>query len=286
MSRITLGTVQFGMDYGISNREGKTPDGEASLILEEAINSGIYIFDTAYDYGESEKILGRFIKTHKDAKVISKLPVCGSRDVEGIFTSSADRLGIASIYGYLIHGFKSYSKDKKVWEELRKIKDSGRVEKIGFSLYRPRELDSLMREGVEFDIVQVPYSIFDRRFERHIDALKDAGVEIYARSVFLQGLAFMDPSELPENLSGAASNLDKLHNTASKTGIPSSAICLNYVLHDQRIDNVIIGVNNLRQLKENLSYMALAGKANSIYGELAGLAIDDEDVVLPYRWRR
>ena len=49
--KLGLGTVQFGMHYGISNREGKTPLREVTKILHVARDNQISVLDTAAQYG-------------------------------------------------------------------------------------------------------------------------------------------------------------------------------------------------------------------------------------------
>ena len=60
MSKIALGTVQFGLNYGISNTNGQVPPEEIARILDYCKLNGIDTLDTAQGYGESEKVLSQF----------------------------------------------------------------------------------------------------------------------------------------------------------------------------------------------------------------------------------
>ena len=185
ISKILLGTVQFGMPYGIMNRYGQVPAKEVEDILTTAFNSGIHSLDTSGDYGDSEQIIGTIIKNNPTLKfdIYSKN---ATDDIEYSFNESFNRLN--SIYGYSIHYFKTYNDNPSVWDEMRKLKDCGKVKKVGMSIYSPRELEVLLDKGIELDIIQVPSNILDRRFNSYFEELRKKGVEIHIRSVFLQGL--------------------------------------------------------------------------------------------------
>lgn len=112
MSKLVLGTAQFGLDYGINNKRGKLSKKEVFKILTYAKKNEIETLDTAYGYGDSEKIIGEFIKKNKICfKIISKLPKCNSKTVEYIFLKSLAKLSQDKIYGYLIHDFESFLKN-------------------------------------------------------------------------------------------------------------------------------------------------------------------------------
>lgn len=72
--RLALGTAQFGMRYGVANRVGQVPAGEARRILERARTAGMDTLDTAAAYGASETLLGSVGVA--DWIVVTKLPPC------------------------------------------------------------------------------------------------------------------------------------------------------------------------------------------------------------------
>lgn len=283
--RLCLGTAQFGLDYGIANRRGKIPKEEVFEILTEAIKFGIDTVDTAYDYGESEEILGNFVKHyHGNLKIISKLPKCEHNEVEGILDSSLKKLGISAIYGYLIHNFESYKEDRKIWDELERLKSKGRTEKIGFSIYYPQELESLFKDGLEIDIIQIPLSIFDQRFNPYFSELRRRNVEIYTRSVFLQGLVFKNSSELDTHFQPLRTKMEQLNLLARGYNIPIFALCLNFPVRNEFIDKIVVGVDNLQHLEEIMRMPDLLSKIDRILPQLYGLRVDDESLILPFNW--
>jgi aryl-alcohol dehydrogenase-like predicted oxidoreductase len=283
--RLCLGTAQFGLDYGIANRKGKVPENEVLDLLQHAHHAGVDMLDTASAYGTSEELIGRSaLSTGKSFNIVSKLPpLKGQAEARGIVEHSLNRLGIKKIYGYLIHSFEDYNDHPDVWRMLTALRSEGVVGKIGFSLYHPQDLDRLLEQGVSFDLVQLPYSVFDRRFEKYLPFLKKSKIEVHARSVFLQGLAFMD--HLPAALKGAESALNALRQLSVGERVPVNAIALNFVLLNEHIDRVVIGVDSFGHLKQNLDDLKFLTQVKAFAARLGGVAIEDENILLPYRWK-
>jgi len=176
ISKISLGTVQFGQDYGIANR-GKIPKSEVAQILDYAKSVGIECLDTAFNYGESELVIGEYLREHPGSfKIVSKFS--SLEQVEEFLEKSLERLGVDELYGYLLHRFEDIKENGKNWNEMVSLRKLGKVKKIGFSLYSPEELAFLLDKKINFDIVQIPYSVFDRRFEQYFDILKNKKIEL------------------------------------------------------------------------------------------------------------
>ncbi len=277
--KLALGTVQFGLDYGINNKKGKVSKEEVFKILDYAIQNHIDILDTAYNYGESEQVIGEFMQKKK-FKIISKL----TKDEQ--FDESLKRLNCSEVYGCLIHDFNLFLENPKVWENLDKMKKEGRVKKIGFSLYHPKEAEYLLEKGIQFDIVQVPFSVFDQRFSEVISLLKKKGIEIYARSIFLQGLVFKDPEKLEGNFVKIKDKILKLKSIADDLKIPLSTLCINFAVLNKDIDRIVIGVDSLENLQENIKAINEEAEVKEVYEELLNLKIDDEKVIVPVNWSK
>lgn len=286
--KLCLGTATFGLVYGIASKTCKVAKNEVFRILDYCHSIGLNALDTAFSYGESEKVIGDYIRNNNcNFRIMSKLPALekfDSQEIENTFYESLRRLRLKSIYGYLIHRFDDFSKYEELWEVLQRLKDRQLVEKIGFSLYRPQELEFIFSRDISFDILQVPYSVFDMRFSDFFKALKEKNVEINVRSVFLQGLMFLDPRTLTGKLIKASPHIETLQNLAKKKDISLNALCLNFVLLNPLIDKAVLGVERLEHLKKNVEGLRLAGKVKDIHDELAGLSIRDEDIILPYKW--
>ena len=165
------------------------------------------------------------------------------------------------------------------------LKRKDRVKKIGMSIYSPEELVSLFDKNIDLDIVQLPYSIFDRRFEKYFDDLKNRGIEVQARSIFLQGLAFLSLDDFPVEFLEVKPQLEKLKNISENQNISIGALCLNFVLHNSYIDKVLIGVDSLVQLKNNISSIRLNEEMKYMDDQLEEIKIEQEEILLPYLWK-
>lgn len=250
MSKLVLGTVQFGLQYGV-NSAGRPSEDAVKRILAEASKGGINTLDTSSAYGNSEEILGKCSTPDEDFKIVSKYPQ-GELSVKDMFESSLKRLNKDRLYGYLLHHFEVYEENPKIWDEFVALKESGKVQKIGFSLYTPEELEFILNHKSPFDLIQVPFNIFDKKFLSYMKQLHENCVEIHVRSTFLQGLFFKDRNTLPEKLQPLKKYLLLLDEFSKKSGLSISEIALNYNLQNPYIDGVLIGVDNVEQLQTNL----------------------------------
>lgn len=285
--KLALGTAQFGSDYGINNRAGKIPKEKAFKILESALKNGVTSIDTAYSYGESETVIGEFIKKKRpDFKVVSKMPGCLPASASAIFNSSLERLNLQSVYGYLLHDFNYFLRKPASFNSLLGFRQQGRVQKVGFSVYYPKEAEYLLEKGIDFDLIQLPFSVFDQRFSSLLPKLEKNGIEIHARSVFLQGLAFKKPENLEARFSGLKEKLSGLHNLSKKTGIPVQALCINFAALNPCIGKVIVGVDSLQNLEENIKAVSPSKKVKEVLDELAELREDNENIILPFNWKK
>jgi aryl-alcohol dehydrogenase-like predicted oxidoreductase len=287
MVKIVLGTAQFGMEYGINNAKGKVSQEESFKILNRSLDYGIDTVDTARAYGDSEKLLGYFIKRYdKKLKVVSKLPICRHEEVGKIVSESLENLNMSRIHGYLVHDFENYKKDQAIWDELEKIKKNGQIEKIGFSLYFPQDIEFIFKQGIGVDIIQIPFSIFDQRFEPYLFELQRKKVEVYARSVFLQGLVFKKVTELSGQFERIKDKIIQINSISKKTKIPIFALCVNFAMHNEYIDKIVLGVDNIDHLNEIVKCHDYLSEVEDIMLELGAMRIDDEKVVLPFNWKR
>lgn len=275
MSKLVLGTVQFGLQYGV-NSAGRPSQEAVKGILEEAAKGGITTLDTSSAYGNSEEVLGKSIAIPGQFKIVSKYPK-GQTHVGEMFKGSLKRLKVDHLYGYLLHHFEVYKNNTAVWDEFVALKESGKVQKIGFSLYTPEELEFIIKKGSPFDIIQVPFNIFDKKFLTYMKELHETGVEIHVRSTFLQGLFFKDRNALPEKLLPMKKYLLQLDDFSKKNGLSISEIALNYNLQNPYIDGVLIGVDNVEQLQMNL---------NSVKESPIDIEIDvkEQELLNPVNW--
>jgi aryl-alcohol dehydrogenase-like predicted oxidoreductase len=285
--RFVLGTVQFGLDYGVSNETGRVGPADVKSILHYAAASGIDTLDTAIAYGDSESTLGQ--AGVGNWKVITKLPVIpdGCVDVVGWVEAQTlgalNRLGLSQLHGVLLHRPEQLLGEdgKFMIKALQHIKAQGMTQKVGVSVYGPEELDSL--KGVmQFDLVQAPMNILDRRL---VDSgwakrLKEQGVEIHVRSAFLQGLLLMEPTERPEKFSRWRSIWSEWSRWLGVTALTPLQACLGYALGVQEAEKVVVGVNSVKQLQEVIAASQLPISSLPNWPQVI-----DADLIDPRHWR-
>lgn len=283
VNKLIIGTVQFGLNYGINNQNGKVSQDEVNSILVYANISGIDMLDTSYAYGTSEVALGMALKKNPlPFNIVSKYPL-SEKSVSAIFEESLIRLKRESLYGYLVHHFDFYLANLHIWDDFLKLRSEKRVSKIGFSLYNVDQLQYLLNNNIDFDLLQFPYNIFDRQFEVYFPELEKRGIEIHTRSVFLQGLFFNDIVALKEKLQPLKPYLEKLHAYCKLRNIKIEQLALNYVVNNSFIDGVLIGVDNTEQLKSNIDVLNF----NIIDADIEfinSLNIQEKKLLNPVNW--
>jgi len=272
-SKLGLGTVQFGIPYGISNLLGQTQPIEVTKILEFARKNGISLLDTAYAYGTSEDVLGK--NNLKGFQIVSKFsPPKKGESINNQLYKSLSRLNVNSIYGYLAHSPLNLLENPSQWKELLEFKREGLVKKIGFSLNSPSELETLSQKGLLPDLVQVPFSYLDRRFKPSLINLKKNGCEVHARSIFLQGLILSNTNTLGDFFDEVKPIIISLQDNVNNL----SGALLSFVLDQHFIDKVIIGVENTSQLKENLENFKMGTSLPDLLIHI------NEKILMPSQW--
>lgn len=250
-TKIGLGSVQFGLPYGINNQNGQTPPHEVAAVLDVAFEKGITLLDTASGYGTAEAVLG---KTHQHRfDIVSKfMPPEKGATIEQQLHQSLQLLQTNHLYGYLAHRPLAMVANPENWQELQELKALQKIKKIGFSFNDPSEYEPLKLLGFLPDLVQVPFNYFDHRFIPLMEELKAAGCEIHTRSTYLQGLFFKPTNELPSFFAELKGELLALQTTYGE--VLQDAL-LHYVLSFDFVDKVLVGVETKQQLERNLEHL-------------------------------
>ena len=261
--KIALGTVQFGLDYGISNTTGKITPEMAAEILSFAAGNGIDTLDTAQAYGSAEEEWGKHDLS--GFKIVTKL------FDDGVLETSLQRLNVSHVYAAMFH--RENQVNDKTWAYFESLKAQKLTSKIGVSVYSPDVLADLA-ERYPLDIVQLPMNILDLRFLPLLKRLKEKGVEIHTRSAFLQGLIFMDPEQLDPYFD----DLKPALNAIPSPKLNSALHCLKQIVE---IDKIVVGVTN----RQNLAEICEAYRTPEATGVcLQQLAIQDERFINPVNW--
>lgn len=295
---LCLGTVQFGMDYGV--RGQKRPDLErCAEMLDYATQNGIDTIDTANAYGEAESVIGYFIKKknieRNKIKIISKvrpniLDDVDQKDyytvIKNNFEQTASRMGVDYLDGYLFHSAR-YVYNDVMLHALKEMKKEGYVNKIGVSVYEPVEA----REGImraNLDLIQIPFSIFDQRMKKEgvFAVTENAKKEIHARSAFIQGLIQMNENEIPDFLQKARPIVTRMNKICKEYQLNRTQLALQYVKQHTAIKKLVFGVDNLEQLKRDIIYFN-TDISPKFLAEIETEFYDiPTDIVMPSLWNR
>ena len=283
LKRLGLGTVQFGYNYGVSNSVGRPGESEISAILEYAAASGIVYLDTAAAYGQAETLVGRLSPPSHRFRIVTKLaPIAAERleprhvgEIVGSIEASCDRLKSDRLYAVLVHEARDLAKPgaEFIVEALEDARRQGFVERIGASVYDADGL-SLVTTRFRPQLVQLPLNVLDRRLARDgwLARLKGSGTEIHARSIFLQGLLLMRPSELPTFFEPMRKALADMQARFARSNTSTLAAALAFVLRQEHIDVLVVGVNRLSELTEIEAAMAAAEGIEIDFGPAPSIA--------------
>lgn len=277
--RLAIGTVQFGLDYGISNLAGKVADDELGAILALARRLKIDTLDTAQAYGNAEARLGS--QQTPDFHLVSKLaPSITAAEVETAVEESLNRLARPTLDGLLLH--RSQDATSALFERIQDLQQQGKVGKTGVSVYSPEELEQWLSHGYPLQLVQLPANLLDQRFLRAgwLDRLQEMGCEIHVRSLFLQGLLLMQPDLRPAYFDAFSEPLARLDCAHLHQSPLHKALSLIPAL--PQVSRFVVGVCHAHEL-------AAIGAA---YGhlhpwqdtELATLACGEPGLINPARW--
>ena len=284
--RLALGTVQFGLDYGVANSNGQVPQETARSMLKFAAKKGIDMVDTAIGYGDSEQVLGKI--GMEGIKIVSKLTPLPTSVTDAYAWALAEveaslaRLAVDQIYGLLLHRSADLSgpNGAALYLAMRELQQVGKVQKIGISIYSPAELDAQDR-AYSFDLVQAPFNLLDRRLASSgwLNRLKDHDCEVHVRSAFLQGLLLMSRSSIPIEFAPWQPLWDRWHAWLAAQNTDAVGACLAYPLSFPEIDRIVVGALDTTQMREIATAVEHAPVET-----FPNLCCEDEDLINPAKW--
>lgn len=284
MSRLALGTAQLGLDYGITNRRGRVSASEAEAILELAARNGVDTIDTARFYGDSEQVIGRHWPANANFRIVTKTPAFADCDdaldavsrLRANFAASLEALRQPRIHALLLHSPADLlgPHGAALWSALEHIRDEGLAEKIGVSVYEPTEIDAILAR-FPITIIQLPFNALDQRlaYGGHLQRLAGAGVEIHARSLFLQGLLLADKAAIPAKFASLIPSLEELDRHFNKHGVSRLEGLLATALERPEIARLVVGATNAAELDSILN----AEKRAKVLGALAPAELPEID---------
>ena len=260
--KICLGSAQFGLDYGVTNSFGRVPQSEVKKILECAESNGINYFDTAYDYGNAEYLLGLYLS--KNSKVSTKISLpksITSIDLDVIsymdkcFKTSLSNLARDHVECLYLHNSNmlTLAGSELVLEWLSKIKALQLAKTVGVSIYETKELS--IASGDLFSAFQLPASIYDQRSLEYVQSNKSTSdnVSFHARSVFLQGLLLTNPDKWPSWINESARSMHRrLWSLSLHTNVSLKKMSIDFFKKNNNFSSILFGVTSLCELEELL----------------------------------
>ena len=283
--KIILGTVQFGLNYGINNSFGQPSEKEVFDILDSAYNNGINCLDTADAYGNSIAIIGDYHSSRSSKfKILSKFKNAREGELAQIARESLNKLKIKQFEVYSYHSFTDYLLNQSLMEELKELKLKGLIRKIGISVYTNDELEKAI-EDINIDVIQLPYNLLDNNNLRGvwIESAKEKSKQIHVRSIFLQGLFFMDFNRFPEKLSPLKPYIQKIKDFCLNESLSLQSLALSYALFNKNIDNVLIGVDNSSQFLTNIRSVQNNQKAFDFINN--SVLVKEIELLNPVNWK-
>ncbi len=285
-SKLILGTVQMGLPYGINNTKGKVSLNESLEILNYAYQNGIEILDTAEVYGNAHQIIGEFHKKYASKKfqIITKLSNQVKGDIIKKVTSFLDELRVGQLHALLFHSFSSFENNQNNFGALEQLKFEKKIKNIGVSVYTNEEIEKVILNK-EIDIVQVPFNLLDNANIRGeiLAKARSKGKTVHTRSALLQGLFFKDINDHHKAVKNLRNELILIADISKKYKIATSALALGYCMQQHTIDNVLIGVDSIQQLKKNLeSVNYIIGPV--VIDEINAIHVKDTNLLNPSLW--
>jgi aryl-alcohol dehydrogenase-like predicted oxidoreductase len=281
--KLVLGTVQYGRNYGINNTKGIPSDSEILEIFDLAKNNTIKYLDTSISYGNAEERIAK-LANNKFNIITKSKNVKTSEELTLSILTSLSSLKIESVYGFLFHNADNLIDYPELWTTLVKLRNEKIASKIGYSIYSTKQLDHLLEYGFIPDIIQLPYSLLDRQFEKYFKILKKLGTKIHVRSVFLQGLYFMDIKNLPQNLLPLKKYLINIETICDEFNVSIGELALNFVYENKLIDKIIIGVDSSNQLNQNIQMIKNWNSNNNINELINKITVKEQNLLSPINW--
>lgn len=285
-NKLILGTVQFGLDYGINNSKGKPTKEQVFEIFEQAAKAGLKVLDTADAYGNASELIGEFFASSSIRfDINTKFKVEEGETIEAQLHDSLKLLNTDKVNVYFYHRFDEMLKFPETLVELGKLKSQNLINKIGVSVYGNDELEIAVNTP-EIDAIQLPFNLLDNYSQRGelLKQAKQKGKEIQIRSVFLQGLFFKELNSYPEYLSPLKPYVQTIQQIGAASGMGMEAMAISYTLSQPEIDFVLIGIDTLEQLNTNLSHADTTLSAESM-SLINAIKVAETELLYPKNWK-
>ena len=296
ISKLCLGTVQFGLDYGVANKSGEIAQKDVDNILDFIFSNEINCLDTGSMYGNSERKIGNFIKKNnrENIKIVSKIKsdFFTLEEKNSIFEidKSLNLLNNSTLFALLLHNIEAIKNwNIKNSNLIKLLKNHNKIKYFGVSIYNDKEFN-LALDNPNVDIIQIPFNLFDQRAitQRWFIKAKKKNKLIFIRSIYLQGLILMNISDIPIHLEKVKKYITIIDNLSKKLNITKNELALAFVESIAKESIILFGCDSLAQAKENIEIFNTLQKLdkNTLQFIKNNLSEVDEDIYNPTRWSK
>lgn len=288
-NKLILGTVQMGLDYGVNNYSGKISFFDSCDILLEAYKNGIVVLDTAEAYGNAHQVIGDFHRLNPEVKfkVITKIPdIKVFNDVEQKIKKYCEELHVDVLEVLMFHSFDTYKNCNNDLDVLESLKRDGVIKHIGVSTYTNEQIEELLLDD-RISVVQLPFNLLDNESIRGdlLKKLKIKGKIVHTRSAFLQGLFFADSSKNKLIYNELSDEIEVVKKIAKSENTTIINLAQSYCVNQKNIDNVLIGVDSVKQLVDNLEALNYVISTES-KSKINAIKVKNTDLLNPSLWKR
>lgn len=296
--KLCLGTVQFGLDYGIQGASRPSPE-DALAMLDYAVKNGVDAIDTAAAYGTAEEVVGCFLSggyvSRDSVRIVTKfgMDIFDGADaaeypqrLRSAAEKSLRRLRTDYLDAFICH-IPTAAGNDAVMSAMDALKKSGVARHVGFSVYETEEALACLGTGV-VDFVQAPFSVFDQRMKSSgfLDGAVAEGMDVHTRSAFVQGLMLMDAGSIPPHLAATRPYVAELESLCRENGVTRRALALAYVKSNPGISHLVFGVDSMEQLKEIVGDFAGEMPSGLVEEIGARFASVPAEIFMPNKWRK
>lgn len=285
--RLALGTVQFGIDYGVTNSQGKVSFAEVVKILRLAHEGGLQILDSAATYGAAQEVIGKALREEnlcEHFSVVTKVHLAKSHDLKGQLKRQIEQtlqeLRGVPLHSVMIHhGYQLVDFAGELPKLLVEAQKEYGLSKLGASFYRVGEYEQAAQE-MRLDVVQVPFNVFNQSFEAAFQN-KAQRPEVHVRSIFLQGVLLAEPVTRPKYFARFKEELSEYDRTVAASELSPLEYNLNVARSQKWIDRIVVGVTTAEELRAIL----MARSKDSILPS-GHLNNTNESLTDPSKWDR
>lgn len=282
LCKLGLGASQLPMTF---TGRGRAPDVEVREMLSSAARAGLGYLDAGSATPASEQMLGAQLPRPIAMSMLVR-SVRGDRGPDAVETevrATLARLRVTSARAVVVQSASDLfaPSGAALWDRLKALRDEGLVEQVGVSVYASDDPVGVARR-FKPDLIQAPASLLDQRLllDGSLAAVRETGVEVHLRSIFLNGLLFLPPDRVPAQLKGAAGRLSRARRMIAEGRSDPLQAALGFALSRPEADAVIVGASTAAEMAAIIA-AAASPPPDLDWDEMA---LDDPVALDPHRW--